>query len=129
MIAVDRDALICDLAETYGIYDMRALPVSTLAVLASGLRDNSRIKMKLAGLRVDQDTALLAMAVDNLNFLAWTKTKNAQKNKNRPESLAARLMGIRTEHKARKTEAFASGDAFQAAWARLTGGEEIGKRD
>ena len=41
MMALDREALLCDLAETYGIYDVRALPVSTLAVLASGLRENS----------------------------------------------------------------------------------------
>lgn len=49
MLAADRDALVCDMAETYHIYDMRALPVATLATLACGLRDDSRIKLKLAG--------------------------------------------------------------------------------
>ena len=37
MIALDQNALICDFAETYGIYNYRALPVSLLATLAVGL--------------------------------------------------------------------------------------------
>ncbi len=35
MIAVDEDALVCDLAETYGIYDYRQLPITRVAVFAS----------------------------------------------------------------------------------------------
>ena len=49
MIRLDRDALICDLAETYHIYDMRSLPLQTVATLSAGLRDDSRIKMKAGG--------------------------------------------------------------------------------
>ncbi len=120
MIATDRDALICDLAETYGIYDMRALPVSTLAVLAAGLRDNSRIKIKLSGMKTDQETLLLAMAVDNLRFLSWTKTKAAQDGNDRPKSIAQALLG-QVEEKSRNTT-YGSGEEFDAAWARLTGG-------
>ena len=41
MMAADEDALACDIAETYGIYDMRALPAGRLAVLAVGLREDS----------------------------------------------------------------------------------------
>lgn len=48
MIATDQDALICDMAETYGIFDLQALPVATLATLAVGLRENSRILELLA---------------------------------------------------------------------------------
>lgn len=51
MLSTDRDALICDMAETYHIYDMRALPVETLATLACGLRDDSRIKLKMSDVR------------------------------------------------------------------------------
>lgn len=49
MLSADRDALICDMAETYHIYDVRALPVKMLATLACGLRDDSRIKLKITG--------------------------------------------------------------------------------
>lgn len=121
MIATDRDALICDLAETYGIYDMQALPVSTLAVLASGLRDDSRIKIKMSGMKTDQETLLLAMAVDNLRFLSWTKTVAAQDGKDRPKSIARVLLG-QVEEKPQNV-AYGSGEEFDAAWKRLTGGE------
>lgn len=49
MYAADRDALICDMAETYHILDIHAIPVPLLAILASGLRDNSRIKAVMSG--------------------------------------------------------------------------------
>ena len=35
------------MAETYGVYDLRALPLQTAAVLAQGLRADSRIMTKL----------------------------------------------------------------------------------
>ena len=40
MIKQDEDALICDLAETYRIYDYRQLPLLQVAVFAYGLRDH-----------------------------------------------------------------------------------------
>lgn len=68
MLRTDRDALICDLAETYGIFDYRALPVPLLATLASGLREDSRIKMRLSGQTVTRTEMLLAAAVDGLSL-------------------------------------------------------------
>ena len=52
MLKTDEDALICDLAETYHIYDWQSYPLGLIATLAAGLRDDSRIKMRLAGCRV-----------------------------------------------------------------------------
>lgn len=49
MLALDESALICDLAETYGVLNYRALPAEIAATLCAGLRDNSRIKMKCGG--------------------------------------------------------------------------------
>lgn len=48
LYAYDRDALLCDMAETYGVFDLRALPLQTVAVLAQGLRPDSRIMLRLA---------------------------------------------------------------------------------
>lgn len=48
MLSTDREAVICDMAETYGVFDYKTLPVPLLATLACGLRDNSRIKMRIA---------------------------------------------------------------------------------
>lgn len=72
MLATDRDALLCDLAETYRIYDFNALPVSTLAALAFGLRENSRIKRMLNGLKEVDPLFILASIADNLAILRST---------------------------------------------------------
>ena len=38
MIKTDEDALICDLAETYQIYDYKSLPAYMVATFSVGLR-------------------------------------------------------------------------------------------
>ena len=69
---LDEAALICDLAETYRVYDLRQLPLRTVAVLASGLRGNARIFRSERGLREEQtDLKLQMMAIiaDRLSAL------------------------------------------------------------
>ncbi len=124
MVREDETALICDLAETYGVLDWRALPLRTVAALSAGLRDNSRIKLKLAGLNADQDTLLLAAAVDRLSLLVWAKTKDAEKGLNRPTSIFDRLTG-QEEKKKDEINAYDSAEAFTAAWERATGKKEV----
>lgn len=121
MIATDRDALVCDMAETYGVFDIQALPVSTLAVLAVGLRDNSRIKMRLSGAKVPQTDFLLAAAVDRLSMLLWAKTEDGRRNVNRPPSLVQILSGERRSEKSDGPVSFDSPVEFEAEWARITG--------
>lgn len=125
-MAADRNALTCDMAETYGILDMRALPARLLATLAAGLRDDSRIKMKISGTKVDRGTLLSAMTVDLLNFIAWSKTKDGQKNRNRPKSIVNILLEKTTGPQKDDVRVFRSPEEFRAEWARLTGGEANG---
>lgn len=68
MVALDEAALICDLAETYGIYDYRQLPPRTVAVLSVGLRENARIMKKLAGAEdvPELKVQLLAIIADRI---------------------------------------------------------------
>ena len=120
MISADRDALLCDMAETYGIYDLRALPVSTLATLAVGLRDDSRIKMHMHGAKISRIETLLAAAVDRLSMLWWAKTEDARSNANRPKSMLSILIGEPQKQES-DVEAFESGDEFDSAWKRITG--------
>lgn len=82
MIALDEGALTCDMAETYHIYDMRALPVETLAVLACGLREDSRIKLKESGLKYVPLEVLLVRVHDLLLrwFLAHAKKSPKEKD-------------------------------------------------
>lgn len=110
MVNEDEEALICDLAETYQIYDMRELPLSKVAVFSCGLREDSRIKKKLAGVELDINTLLLTVCADSLQFMAWCQTDNARKNINRPQSLLELL--TKTE---KKTDivGFASVEEFE----------------
>ncbi len=96
MIRVAEDELICDLAEYYGLYDYRILPPKTVAVLVCGLREEARIKRKMNELagksRFTYDELLKAVIVDRLNWLCWTKTKDARHGRKRPESIANRML-------------------------------------
>ena len=119
MIATDRNALMCDLAETYGIFDIRALPASVLATLSVGLRDDSRIKMKMAGEKIPRQDMMQAAMVDRLSLLLWAKTKDAQHGMNRPKSLLEIL--TRAPQKSGSTQGFDSPEDFEAEWKRRTG--------
>lgn len=74
MMHADRDALFCDLAETYHVFDWRALPAHTLAALSVGLRDDSRIKMKMAGMVYVSPVVLLTSIADNMTILRYWLT-------------------------------------------------------
>lgn len=119
MIATDQDALVCDLAEAYGVFDMRALPVMLLATLASGLREDSRIKMKLAGTEVPHTELLLAAAVDRLSMLLWFKTEDGRNGVNRPRSMVGILTG--TEPVQPREQGFVTAEDYEAEWERITG--------
>ena len=119
-MALDEDALICDFAETYHIYDIYRLPIEYAATLAVGLRENSRIKMKANGLEVDINSLLLAHIADNTAINYWAKTEDARKGKNKPKSLVGLLANKTDESK--KLKQFKSGSDFDKEWERLTNG-------
>ena len=122
MVREDETALICDLAETYGILDWRALPLATAAALSAGLRENSRIRMKLSGMQATREELLLAAAVDRLSMLVWSKTKDAEHNRNRPESIFEKLAARPEDEKEEeKATAFRDGASFDAAWKEAVG--------
>lgn len=111
MIKLDEEALICDLAETYQIYDYKQLPLATVAVFSCGLRENSRIKMKLSGQVVSMETLLLAGLSDKVSMLLWAKTEDGQKGKNRPAMILDALHSIEVQPK--ETVVFDSGEEFE----------------
>ena len=110
MIKTDEDALICDLAETYGIYDYRRIPAYQVAVFSAGLRDDSRIKLLMSEQKVSFDTLLLAGVLDRLSILTWFNTKDGQRGQNRPISVIDTLTGEVNE---RKEMIFDSGEDFE----------------
>lgn len=126
MIKQDEDALICDLAETYRIYDYRQLPLLQVAVFAYGLRDDSRIKKIISNQVVSLDTLLFASMVDRLSLSLWLQTKDGQKGTNRPNSIVDHL--TKKEEKDEKDYlVFESGEDFENYRKKLLtkiGGEE-----
>lgn len=119
MICLDEDSLICDFAEYYRVYDYTALPPKYAGVLACGLRDNSRIKMKMSEQIVDINTMLFATIADRIQVLVWQNTEDGQKGRNIPESIVEKLLGVKDE---REHIVFNTGADFEAYRERLING-------
>lgn len=128
MISIDEDALVCDLAETYQIYDYKQLPLYQVAVFAYGLRDDSRIKQMMSNQIVPLETTLLASIVDRLSLSLWLQTKDGQKGVNRPKSIVDQLTKQNKEERdEREYLVFESGEDFENYRKSLlakTGGDE-----
>lgn len=128
MMNLDEDALICDLAETYQIYDYKQLPLNQVAVFAYGLRDDSRIKQIMSDQIVSLEITLLANIVDRLSISLWLQTKDGQKGVNRPTSIAEMLTkNNKEERDERDYLVFESGEDFENYRKSLlakTGGDE-----
>lgn len=120
MIALDEDALICDFAETYHIYDIYRLPCEYIATLACGLRDDSRIRMKMNGLKVDFKYLLWAHIADNTAITAWLNSENAAKGKDRPPSFVGALLNKVDDSE--QLRQFESGADFDNEWERIRNG-------
>ena len=118
MLSTDKDAFICDMAETYNILDIWALPVKVLAVLASGLREDSRIKMIMAGLEYVPLEMLAAHCADSLALILYVLS--ADKNTERPRRLIDLIMGQKEEPK--KKTGFATFEEFEAARMKILSG-------
>lgn len=116
MISLDEDALICDLAETYQIYDYRSLPVKLVATLAAGLRENSRIKLLAAGSPVSQETILLAAIADRIEAFRCGFAKDPKE----PTSLLKMLLGDDVKEKSGSLS-FDSSEDFEKALAQARG--------
>lgn len=116
MIRLDEDALICDLAQYYQIYDYRQLPPKLVAVFAYGLPNNSRIKLIASGLKLPFETMLLAHLVDLNALLWWAQTEDGPKGLNRPKSIYNLL--INGEEEA-EIVGFETGEEFEAARQKI----------
>ena len=114
--------MICDLAETYHIYDYESLPVQLVATFVSGLRDNSRLYKKMNNLKVSSfEEYLLINIFDDLNWLCWSRTKDGQKGRNRPLSIMERL---NKQQEKDNVVAFSSGEAFLDRYRNIA--EKVG---
>lgn len=114
MLGTDRDALLCDLAETYHIFSFDAVPVMTLSALCAGLHTDSRIKMAMLGYqRVDPSFALVT--------IADTLTMFTSSGEDQPVLLRDIMTGKHTKDD--KIKGFDTIEAFEEARKRILGHE------
>ena len=104
MIKLDEDALICDFAEFYHIYDYQALSASYAATLASGLRSESRIRTLMSDRKASIDTILLAGIADRLAVLL---------SGSEAKLISSHFITVKEEPE----YGFETGADFDAAWA------------
>lgn len=107
MYNLDKDALLCDLAETYNIYDFKDFPLSKIAIFAKGLREDSRIRMKMSQSKFNVKESLLAGILDRLTLILYSKTKDAEKGRNYPKLL------LDEATKSEELQGFVSGKDFE----------------
>lgn len=115
MIATDRDALICDMAEVYGVFDLYALPVRLLATLAAGLREDSRIMLAMAGMKAIPPMFTLVRVADA--FTVLLQGMAGKKAGSMPELYGDIMAG--KQQKTKDTAAFDSIEEFEEARRRI----------
>lgn len=127
MIKLDEDALICDFVETYHVFDYKSLPLSMTATLAAGLGQDSRIVRKMNGCVYSMSDLILARILDTTQLLLYSKTKDAQKGINKPESFVNKLL----EPKDKKQDSdgymtFATVEEFEEFYKKKMRGDSNG---
>ena len=112
MWCTDQDAVICDIAETYHVLDYRSIPVDLLATLCAGLHDDSRIKMKMMGMRKIAPSFALTHAADTLTVILHALVGSKKKPKLYEDIMADKQSN-------QKTTGFSSIEEFEKARQRF----------
>lgn len=117
MIRQDEDALICDFAETYHIYDYRSLPLRLVATLAAGLGDTSRIITNTTEAKASTTNTILAIIADHLGSI-----RKLLGDKTDLPSVTGALYKVEEKPEKDKPKAFKSGIEFDIAWRAINEG-------
>lgn len=121
MRVVHPDALICDFAQFYHVYDINSLDVRTAAILMSGLPKESRLVRELTGNKPDQETLLMASILDTARNIEYAVFQSHSKKKlKRPQSVVKKLLGIEDgEKRQNDVQGFGTAEEFNAVWNRI----------
>lgn len=111
-----KEEVICDLAQYYNILDINSQPKDRLAIFVKGLPLESRLMKKLSKINYSQRDLLLAGIFDDLNLLIWSKTKDGQRNTNRPKRVTDVMLN---QGKNKDIKEFTSGKEFEEKRNRI----------
>ena len=114
MVSIYENEFICDMAETYHVFDYEALPVDLLVVLACGLRDNSRTKLKISGVKHIPLELVIPQIFDQILLL-----RCGLSGQKKVPTLMTEFMT--QEDKPSESVSFKSGSDFMDQWNRLAG--------
>lgn len=103
------------------MYSFDALPARTVAILAAGLREDSRIMLKVSGSRLAPGTLFSATMIDQLNTLIWMRTEDGTKGRNRPKSVVDALL---QRESGSAVTAYGSAAEWEAAREKILKGGE-----
>ena len=103
------------MAETYHIYDYRAMPVKLLATLVSGLGQDSRTYKSITKMPTE-NTLLISLLIDQIAVLNYRLFGG----KNPPKSIYKMLIGEDTEE---AEDGYSTAEDFEKMWAKLGGGK------
>lgn len=120
MLSLDREAVLCDFAEVYHIYTFKGLSARYIATLAIGLRENSRIKLKMLGVKnCLPDIIINALLIDLVRDIRYIFAKYLSLETERGESIVDLIYG--KEQSAKKT-GYSSVQEFEEARERIIKG-------
>lgn len=116
--------MVCDLAQTYHIFNYLDYKPNYIATLVHGLGHDSRVKRKMNGMMFPLETLLIANCADALQLLVYSKTKDASKGRNRPKSIVEALTEAKKDDVS-TVASFSSSDDFEREKERILKGVNV----
>lgn len=90
-----------------------------MATLVFGLREDSRLKKKLSNNKLTLEQTLLAMQVDALRYLCWTKSKDAHKGRPYKEKSIVKVLNKEYEKDKDELEVFETIEEYENYMSRF----------
>lgn len=120
MRVVCHDALTCDFAQYYHLYDLEAIPLTQGAILACGLPPESRTMRKLTNTQYTAEQAVLMGILDSIRSFEYAYVcSHSKKKPQKPRSVFDVASG--TEEVSELT-AFDSAEDFEVARQKIIQG-------
>lgn len=116
MRVICKDALICDFAQYYRIYNLFGLDIQTAAILACGLPPESRTIKEITGKKEKTEIILHAAILDTLKRIEYLYAKKNYKGTfNPPKSILQKLTSGKDQEPEKEIVTFETGEDFEKA--------------